>query len=83
PIASAIRRINELPAPVVAVDVPSGLGTGCCVRAALTVTFGLPKIELLRYPDEVGRIEVVDIGLTGSVESDVELIAAADVRPLF
>ncbi|MCS7048822.1 MAG: NAD(P)H-hydrate dehydratase [Verrucomicrobiae bacterium] len=83
PIASAIRRINELPAPVVAVDVPSGLGTGCCVGAALTVTFGLPKIELLRYPDEVGRIEVVDIGLTGSVESDVEMIAPADVRPSF
>lgn len=85
PLAGAIRRINALPAPVVAVDVPSGLGTGCCVRATVTVTFGLPKVELLRHPDEVGRVEVVDIGLMGThtVTSDVELITAGDVRPLF
>lgn len=83
PFAAAIRRINDLSAPVVAVDVPSGLGTSCCVRATHTVTFGFPKLELLRYPDNVGRIEVVDIGLSGTVESNVELITANDVRPLF
>ncbi|MBU0655820.1 MAG: NAD(P)H-hydrate dehydratase [Gammaproteobacteria bacterium] len=43
--ADAIRQINQHPAPVVAVDIPSGLNAdtgnpcGCAVSANLTVTF--------------------------------------------
>lgn len=80
PIASIIKWINHSKLPVVAIDVPSGLGTPACVRATVTVTMGLPKIDLLRHPDEAGRIEVADIGLlTGDVESDIELITRADI----
>ena len=53
PVADAIRFINQQPAPVVAIDVPSGLGTATCVHAAVTVTMGLPKVDLLRFPDQI------------------------------
>lgn len=79
PYASAIQWINKQRAPVVAIDVPSGLGTTTCVRADVTVTMGLPKIDLLKRPDTVGRIEVADIGLIGDLESDIEMITRADI----
>jgi hydroxyethylthiazole kinase-like uncharacterized protein yjeF len=80
PYASAIQAINKSGLPVVAVDVPSGLGTSVCVRADVTVTMGLPKIDLLKHPDEVGRIEVADIGVGDDVETDIELITRRDVE---
>ena len=80
PYASAIRFINESNAAVIAVDVPSGLGTATCVRADVTVTMGLPKIDLLKQPDFVGRIEVADIGVGNDVDTDVEMITSADIK---
>jgi hydroxyethylthiazole kinase-like uncharacterized protein yjeF len=79
PFASAIQAINQSCRPVVAIDVPSGLGTQTCVRAAVTVTVGLPKIDLLKEPDVVGRIEVANIGVGEDVETDVELITRTDI----
>jgi ADP-dependent NAD(P)H-hydrate dehydratase / NAD(P)H-hydrate epimerase len=79
PFASAIKSINQSRMPVVAIDLPSGLGTTTCVRADVTVTMGLPKIDLLKEPDVVGRIEVADIGVGDDVETDVELITRRDV----
>ncbi|MDH7571778.1 MAG: NAD(P)H-hydrate epimerase, partial [Armatimonadota bacterium] len=55
-LAGLIDRINTARAPVVAVDVPSGLNAdtgevcGPCVRAAETVTFGVLKRGLVLYP---------------------------------
>ena len=82
PYASVIKFINGAKTPVVAIDVPSGLGTATCVQADVTVTMGLPKIDLLRPAavDYVGRIEVADIGLIGDVDSDVELITRTDIE---
>ena len=82
PIAAAIRFINAARVPVLAIDVPSGLGTNACVRADITVTFGLPKIELLQpsAADFIGQLEIADIGLlTADVTSDIELITRADI----
>lgn len=79
PYRAAIEFINQLRVPVIAIDVPSGLGTPTCVRADVTVTIGLPKIDLLKHPDNVGHIEVVDIGLGDDVESDIELITRGDI----
>ena len=82
PTATAIRFINAAGVPVLAIDVPSGLGTNTCVRADITVTFGLPKIELLQpsAADFVGQLEIADIGLlTADVTSDIELITRADI----
>jgi hydroxyethylthiazole kinase-like uncharacterized protein yjeF len=79
PYASAIKAINDSHRPVVAIDVPSGLGTATCVRADVTVTMGLPKVDLLKNPDVAGRIEVADIGVGDDMETDVELITRRDV----
>lgn len=66
PAAEAIEAVNACSAPVVAVDVPSGLRemepgeeTGPVVRADLTVTFGLPKLCLLTVPGWIFAGEVV------------------------
>ena len=83
PSAAAIRFINATRVPVLAIDVPSGLGTATCVRAAVTVTFGLPKIDLLQPPavDFVGRLEVADIGLVPAttVVDGVEWLTRGDL----
>jgi NAD(P)H-hydrate epimerase len=62
-------------APVVAVDIPSGLSsdsgdvTGETVRADLTVTFAAPKRGHVLPPacDRVGELIVADIGIPASV----------------
>jgi ADP-dependent NAD(P)H-hydrate dehydratase / NAD(P)H-hydrate epimerase len=61
------------PAPVIAVDVPSGLDAttgrvgGAAFHAAATVTFHALKTGMLvgEGPVRCGRIEVADIGLAG------------------
>jgi len=69
--ARSIEAIRSASAPVVAVDVPSGInastgeGSGICVEAATTVTFHGEKVGLAVAPGSLhaGRIELVDIGL--------------------
>ena len=69
--AERIERINAVGAPVVSVDVPSGVDAstgetaGAVVEASLTVTFGGPKVGLNVAPGVVraGRVVVADIGL--------------------
>ncbi len=78
-----IRRMNAGPAPVVAVDVPSGLCSdtgrtwGGVVRAARTVTFARSKLGLWLQagPEAAGAVEVVDLGL-GAASGPHELAAA-------
>ncbi len=75
PIATVIDVINSLPAPILSVDLPSGLNAdtghplGTCVRADRTVTIGLPKRGLLVHPgaEFAGKLEVVDIGFPEQV----------------
>jgi NAD(P)H-hydrate epimerase len=69
--AELIRRMNEAGAPVVSVDVPSGLDassgeiSGAAVEAALTVTFHGSKVGLAVAPGRfcAGDVVVADIGL--------------------
>ena len=89
-----IDYINVLPAPVVAVDVPSGIDAstgkimGTAICADLTVTFGLPKIGLLIHPglDRVGILEVADISIPAYLVHEeniqVELLEGQDLFPL-
>lgn len=70
-------------APVVAVDIPSGIDVhtgatpGPHVQAALTVTFGgLKPVHALA---DCGRVELIDIGLD-LPETDLLGFEAADVR---
>jgi len=75
-----IELINSLNVIRVAVDIPSGLSgdkgipLGICVRAHLTVTFGLPKTGLLTYPgrEYVGILEIADIGFPKEFIEEVE-----------
>ena len=69
--AALIERINAAGAPIVAVDLPSGVNAssgevaGAAVRADVTVTMHGPKVGLLVAPGRflAGEIEVADIGL--------------------
>jgi len=69
--ADWIRLVNGSGIPVVAVDVPSGLGADSgraydpCIRAHTTLTLGLPKPGLLEGdgPAHTGELWVADIGV--------------------
>jgi hydroxyethylthiazole kinase-like uncharacterized protein yjeF len=69
--AAVIERINAHGAPVVAVDIPSGVDAstgevpGAAVRADLTVTMHGPKVGLVVAPGRflAGEVVVADIGL--------------------
>lgn len=71
--AALIREMNALDRrwfPVVAVDIPSGLDAdtgrplGVAVKAAVTVTMGLPKVGFLEMSARpyLGELVVADIG---------------------
>ena len=97
-VADVIERLNASAAragyPVVALDLPSGLGSdggtllGSTVRATLTATFAGYKRSLLLYPgaEYAGRVVVVPIGVP---EAEVRrgistfLLDEASVRGLF
>ena len=97
-VARAIEMANESAArgaiPVVALDLPSGLGSdsgtllGPAVRADLTLTFAGLKRSLLLYPaaEDAGRVLEVPIGIPpAEVGRGIAtfLLEESDVRPLF
>lgn len=69
---AALRKINEMKAYKIAVDIPSGVDAdtgriwGMAVMADRTVTFGFLKRGLLLYPGAAyaGKVSCVDIGIT-------------------
>jgi len=94
-MAEVIGEVNRSDRPVVSVDIPSGLEAdgpeppGPIVRAALTVTFGLPKPSLILPPaaEFAGRLRVVDIGIPRSLWAGrsiaLGLLTPADVASAF
>jgi len=78
-MAGAIAAINEVEAPIVAVDIASGVNATTgeatnAVAADLTVTMALPKRGHVLHPGRglTGELTVVDIGIP------VDVIAAND-----
>ncbi len=77
-----IEKINESGKPVMAIDIPSGLNAdtgrvmGTAVKAALTVTFGFPKLGQIIFPgvEFVGRLTRVDIGIPNRVTDRVRAL---------
>jgi NAD(P)H-hydrate epimerase len=82
--AAIVERINATAAPVVSVDLPSGVDAstgevaGAVVDADLTVTFHAPKVGLVVGPGRfhAGRVVAVDIGLDGASTEIVRATAA-------
>lgn len=76
PQAWIIEWANASGLPIAAVDGPSGANfttgavPGACVRAALTVSFGWPKLGLLRFPARArcGDLFAVEIGFPPPVQ---------------
>jgi NAD(P)H-hydrate epimerase len=91
--AEAIRSMNELALPIVAVDVPSGANASSadpfdpCVQAAVTVTFAAPKVCHIFEPAAIfcGEVIVADISIPDAAIQDegvtLALTTPADVRP--
>jgi ADP-dependent NAD(P)H-hydrate dehydratase / NAD(P)H-hydrate epimerase len=86
--AEAIEAMGAVSAPVVAVDIPSGVNgesgaiDGSAVRADVTVTFGAakPGVVLLPGAANAGIVEVVDIGFPDQLlVSDTWLLEPEDV----
>jgi NAD(P)H-hydrate epimerase len=74
PILQLIRRMNEMNAFRVAVDIPSGIDSdsgealGEAVRADLTVTFHRAKPGLVKAKEHVGELVVKHIGISEEIE---------------
>jgi NAD(P)H-hydrate epimerase len=69
--AAIIDLVNASSAPILSIDVASGLSAdtgrplGVAVRATVTATFAHPKVGQVLHPgiEHTGELEVVDIGL--------------------
>ncbi len=83
-VAEAIDAVNGGGAPVVSVDVPSGVDastgvvSGKAIRAAVTVTFHAAKPGQWIHPGKAhaGKVETIDIGIPrgAPAEADIGLI---------
>lgn len=79
--AQAIELINQTPVPVISVDIPSGLDSdtgipkGICIKANLTVTYGLAKPgHFIGLGAEMsGALVVVDISIPPVVLEEAAL----------
>lgn len=92
--SEVVGLINKTMAPVISVDIPSGISSdtgqvmGYAVKADYTVTFGLPKRGHILYPgaEYSGKLFIEDIGfpreLLQSEKIRVELIEKDDVKGL-
>ncbi len=90
PLAGVVRAVNEAAAPVVALDVPSGMNAdtgaamGEAIRADATVTFAHLKLgHVTGHGARLsGPVHVVDIGVPASLrtEHSAGLVEAGDVR---
>ncbi|MFW6695611.1 NAD(P)H-hydrate dehydratase [Streptomyces sp. MAR4 CNX-425] len=90
--AALLRLVRDTGAPVLAVDLPSGVEAGTgevrgeAVTAAATVTFGTYKPGLLVDPaaERAGALRLVDIGLGPYLPAvpELEALQHADVAAL-
>jgi len=85
--AAAVARINACTAPVVALDLPSGVDAdsgavlGAAVDADLTVTFAAHKRGLHQHPGAAlaGELSCASIGVPAPSSADAGLLEASDV----
>jgi hydroxyethylthiazole kinase-like uncharacterized protein yjeF len=87
-VAAAIAALQDVEAPVISIDVPSGVDAstgvvaGAAVQAARTVTFHAAKPGLWVRPgkERAGVVEVADIGIPRGAPADSSIgLIEADV----
>lgn len=90
--AAAVDWLNCQPAPIVALDLPTGVDAdtgripGRAVKASLTVTFAFPKVGLYSYPGAACAGEVISLPIgipgviAGTAPADFTLVDAAEAR---
>jgi NAD(P)H-hydrate epimerase len=79
-LRKAVEAINANRAPVLAIDIPSGLGAdtgaklGAAVRAEVTITFIGMKCGLLtgQGPEFCGKLVFNDLGVPGAVYAGID-----------
>ena len=93
-LSEVIRLLNRSKVPIISVDIPSGISSdsghvmGEAIRAAYTITFGIPKRGHLLYPGAqyTGKLFIEDIGfpkeLIMSDKLNIELLTRYGVSPL-
>lgn len=77
--AAAIEAMNTAAAPILALDIPSGLHAdtgavlGCAIRAELTVTFIALKLGLFtgQGPDHVGQLSLATLDIPSALFTDL------------
>ncbi len=85
PVADLIQLANSHPAPVLSLDIPSGLdGTNGqaytpCIRAEATLTLALPKQGLFLAPHIAGHLFLADISIPPILYEALDL----DLPPIF
>ena len=83
--ADLIVWANHQPAPVLALDTPSGLdvtsgrAASPCMKATVTLTLALPKVGLMKAPELVGELLVADISVPPLVYEQMGIT----IGPLF
>ena len=89
---AAIKKINALKVPVVAIDIASGVNSdtgavmGAAVDAAVTVTFGFAKFGHVSYPgaEYCGELKIAEIGFAPQAIDEIApkglFLEAKDVR---
>lgn len=81
PIASALTALARLGAPILASDIPSGIGTDLVLRAGLTVCLQVAKLELMRQA-AVQEFTTVDIGVLPAAYQEVQPACMRRFPPL-
>lgn len=89
-LAGLVRRMDIHPAPIVALDLPSGVDAstgailGVAPHAALTITFAAHKRGLWQYPARahVGELVLASIGVPPPREATAMLVEDHDVAKL-
>jgi hydroxyethylthiazole kinase-like uncharacterized protein yjeF len=93
-VKDIVELINDSCAPVLSVDIPSGLHadtgqfSGPCIKAKRTVTMALPKIGHFFFPgkETSGKVSVVDIGVPPHVVEEeninLNLITEDEVKKM-
>jgi NAD(P)H-hydrate epimerase len=92
-LETVVADLNTFPAPVVAIDLPTGVSAdtprlnGHAVQASMTVTLAAPKLPLVLPPaeDHAGDVVIADIGIPPTVVEGlagryVELVTPEQLR---